>query len=242
MLVVAGAAAYLIVNAPPPDLVPVAKTFLTELDEGRHLQALDSGLLRDRWDLQGLIETTHTRQRRLGRLVGLERTGPDEEVELPRGLAHGRGRRMRLTGTFERGEQEMIFTFARRGSRWVVRDLEFLSNEPPDLPGLETHVRLLATQVAEMMGQGRWLNVHEKMVRAERLANPPETWTQTMEPKLDGMGGFQRVEERAWTYAEGRATFTGRLHFEGAQRDVQLDLRYDPSEGRVVVTRLAFLP
>jgi hypothetical protein len=238
VVLVVGVAAYFVRNAPPQDHIPVAKTFLQDLEAGRHVHALTSGVMEDKWDLFGIIAITESRQRRLGRLLKLERTGPVEEVDLPPGLADGRGRRVPLKGTFERGTNAMVFTFARRGTTWVVRDFEFEPTEPLDGPGRETHTRRVGMQMAQTVGQFRWPSVHERMVRPFRIANPVETWSQDMQAKFDDVGAFERVEERAWTYADGRGTFAGRLVFEKGPRDVELDLVYDPSEGRVVVTRL----
>jgi hypothetical protein len=242
VLLVVGAGAYFVWNAPPVNLVPIARTFLLELEEGRHLQALNSGLMHDRWDLLGLMESSQVRARRLGRLIELEPLGPVEEVDLPKGLAHGRGKRQRVKGTFERGVNELVFTFARRGSRWVVRDFEFQSMDPPERPGLETHVHRMAMQVAESLAQLRLQSVHDRLVRADRIANPPEPWTLAMQPKIDGVGQLERIEERSWKYVDGLGTFVARMVFEQGTRDLELDLRYDPSEGRAVVTRLVLQP
>jgi hypothetical protein len=136
----------------------------------------------------------------------------------------------------------VVFTFGGRGSKWFLYDFEFQSIEPRDRQGLEQQTRRVATQVAEMLSQARFPGVYERLVRADRIANPPEPWTLAMQAKMEDVGAFVRIEERAWKYADGQGTFAARLVFERAARDVEFDLRFDPSEGRVVVTRLAILP
>src|SRR5688572_1015496 len=188
----------------------------------------------DRWDLVGILESTASRHRRWGRLVRLEAAGPEEEVPLPPGLAHGNGKRLRLRATFERGTTDATFTFARRGASWVVRDFEIESPDPSDRPGLDTHLRRIAGEVLERIAGQRWNEVHYRLRRAERVANPIEAWAQRMTAHLDGTGTFVRVEERGWAFAEGRGAYAARLVFENEQRDVDVDLAYDPSEGRAV--------
>jgi hypothetical protein len=241
LALVVGGTAFAIWHAPPLDLVPLATRFLTDLDEGHTLQALEGSVMQDRWDLPGLLESNAVRQRRLGRFVRVESAGPLEEVALPPHAGHGTGMRMRLTLAFERAKNETVFTFARVGSTWVVQDFEFGSMEPPQRPGLEVHMRRAGAQLAEELGWNRWTGVHNRLLRAERIANPMEVWIPRHESSLSGLGAFQRVEERAWTYADGKATFGARLVYESATKDVDLGLVFDPTEGRVVITRLAFL-
>lgn len=240
LTLVVGGAAFAIWRAPVLDLVPVATRFLVDLDEGRALQALQGGLLEDRWDLIGILENNSVRQRRLGRFVRVESASPMEDVPVPHGPGQGTGKRIRLTLKFEHGQDEMVFMFARAGTAWVVRDFEFSSLEKPHGPGLEQHMRRTAAEYAQEVGYNRWPTVHGRMLRSERIAHPMETWIRSVETSLSGLGSFQRVEERAWTYADGKATFGARLVFESSTKDLDLDLVFDPTEGRAVIARLAF--
>jgi hypothetical protein len=240
LLLLVGGAAVAIWRAPKLDLVPVARTFLVDLDEGRHLQALQGSLLGDRWDLMGLLENNAVRQRRLGKLVRVESASPPEEITLTVGGKQAHGRRQRMFVAFEREKREVVFTFARAGATWAVHEFDFGSLEPPNRAGLEQHLRRAGAQLAELVGRGLWTSVHNRLLRAERLAHPMEQWVPAIEGNVDGLGGFLRVEERAWRFADGRATFGARLVYDTSTKDVDLDLVYDPTEGRAVITRITF--
>jgi hypothetical protein len=136
----------------------------------------------------------------------------------------------------------VVFTFARRGATWVVRDFDLPSLDPAERPGLDVHLRRVASEVLDQVGRRAWADVHNRLVRAERIATPIEVWAADMGPRVEGLGPPRAVEERDWTFTDGRGTYAATLVFEDARRDVDVDVVYDRSEGRAVITRLAFLP
>jgi hypothetical protein len=242
LVVAGGALGYAVWKAPRFDLVPIARAFLVDLDEGRHLQALKGSLVQDRWDLVGLFESNAARQRRLGKLLRLEAAGPEEEVTFQARFAHVSGKRVRLRGTFERGTEEMVFTFARRGATWVVRDFELLSPDPVDQPSFEKHLRRIAGETVDQIANRNWPDVYHRLARADRIAEPLDAWAPRMAAPMEGVGARRTIEERQWVFADGRATYGARILFENARRDVEIELGFDRSEGRAVILRLALLP
>lgn len=234
LAVLAGLIVWGLWSAPPPDLMRVAKEFLAQQDKGLAFEAvaMPGAGLAEHWDQASIEQATHMRLQTLGRFLRVVSEQPPEEVREGQRVL----RRVRARIAFERKEVDAVFTFRRVG-QWRLVDFDVPLKDPKSLGRAEVVLRRAAQDALEQYGRHRWDQVWRALARPVRMGGDSEAWQTHAAALVEPLGTFQRVEEGAWSPGVARGVLKARLVFEQGALDAEVEVVFDPNEGRAVFPR-----
>lgn len=228
-----GAAAWALSREGPPELLPQVEAFFRAQDEDRALDPFRGSALHEHWDPPALRPAGDLRRRLFGTFVRIV-DAPDPETFTEGGQEY---RRLRVRVAFEKREGQAVFTFRRTGPAWFQTDFEMPLIDLSARPRREEHAKTAALAAARAFGEYRLDTVLEGLARAQRLPLSPDAWKSRASSVLEGAVTFQSAAPEAWTFEDGRGRLTARLTFASGERWVDLEVVFDPSEGRWVLSR-----